>query len=185
MRVTVIAAPEPFVSLEEAKDHLGELSADRDALIEAQIAAACSHIDGPDGWLGRSIGFQTLEARHTFFDKDSFRLPFLPVITVTEVRYLDSEGVEQTLSTDLYEVRGDSVVLAYDETWPAVRDDTESVRVIYDAGYEEIPPPIKAAVLLMVGDMFRFRETAKEGGAAAVPMSTTVENLLSPFRVFT
>jgi hypothetical protein len=53
------------------------------------------------------------------------------------------------------------------------------------AGYEVLPKPIRAAVLLMVGDLYRFRETVSVGvSSTAVPMSTTVESLLSPYRVF-
>ena len=38
----------------------------------------------------------------------------------------------------------------------------------------------------MVGDMYRFTETASDMNIAptSIPMSTTVENLLSPYRVY-
>lgn len=184
MRAVVITPPEAFVSLEDAKLHLRVTDDDSDAMITAYIAAACAHIDGPEGWLGRAIGQQTIEARSCYFSEDSWRLPYPPVISVTSVKYLDTNGVEQTLTTDQYEVRGDRIVQAYDVTWPSVRSDSESVRVRYQAGYATIPPAITAAVLLMVGDLFNFRETAIEGNANAVPMSPTVEALLSPFRVY-
>jgi uncharacterized phiE125 gp8 family phage protein len=184
VRVTVVTPPQPFVTLDEAKEHLRVLDEDSDALIEAYIAAACAHIDGPDGWLGRAIGVQELEVRGAFFGGCRWTLPFPPVIEVTGVTYLDSDGAEQTLATDQYEVRGREIVPAYGITWPSVRSDRESVRVAYSAGYDEVPAPIKAAVLLMVGDMFAFRETAAVGiTIGAIPMSTTVEYLLSPYRV--
>jgi hypothetical protein len=47
-----------------------------------------------------------------------------------------------------------------------------------------VPAPIKAAVLLMVGDLYENRETVAEGAPAPVEMSMTVERLLSPYRVW-
>lgn len=48
-----------------------------------------------------------------------------------------------------------------------------------------VPEPIKAAILLMVGDLWHARATVATGAAMAmVPTSTTVEQLLQPFRVY-
>ena len=48
-----------------------------------------------------------------------------------------------------------------------------------------IPAPIRAAILLMVGDLWHVRATVATGAAMAmVPMSATVEHLLQPFRVY-
>ena len=44
--------------------------------------------------------------------------------------------------------------------------------------------PILAAVKLMVGDLWRNRDTVAIGQVSQIPMSTTVEALLSPFRVW-
>lgn len=47
-----------------------------------------------------------------------------------------------------------------------------------------MPAPIRAAILLMVGDLYRNRDTTAVGTISKIDMSTTVENLLAPFRVF-
>lgn len=195
MSVVVITPPAPLVDLGLAKLHLGVDAGDRDALITAYIAAASAHIDGPGGWLGRSIGVQTLEARLDRFDCDLVRLHSGPLISVLSVKYDDSDGVEQTLAGDAYSLDPRGVLAAYGTTWPAARLRAGSVRVRYVAGHvadatadplvPSIPAPITAAVLLMVGDLFANRETAVTGTiAASIPMSTTVENLLAPYRVW-
>lgn len=184
MRTVVITPPDPFVDLDTAKAHLRVSDDTEDTLITAYIAAACSHIDGPSGWLGRAIGVQTLEARGSYFNGCRWVLPFPPVIEVASVKYLDADGTEQTLATNQYEVRGNGIERAYGVSWPSVRWDAENVRVRYDAGYDEIPGAITAAVLLMVGDLYTNRDTAIVGQSASVAMSTTVENLLAPYRVF-
>ena len=61
----------------------------------------------------------------------------------------------------------------------------EAVRLRYTAGYEALPAPIKAALLLMCGDLYENRETAVIGvSASKVPMAMAVENLLGPYRVY-
>lgn len=196
MRVLVITPPAPVITLAEAKLHLGVTHDDEDTLITAMVAAATQHLDGERGWLGRAIGPQELEARGMYFDDRSIRPPFPPVISVTSIKYLDSNGAEQTLAADQYEVRGNEIVRAWGVSWPSTRCDGENVRIRYRAGYAAdagadplvaaIPAPIDAAIKLMVGDLYFNRETTVSGTIVqSVPMSATVENLLTPFRVFT
>lgn len=187
-RVMVITSPERIVTLEQAKQHLRVDSEDDDALIGVFIDSAIGHIDGPDGWLGRAIGEQTLEARLDGFVSDPIRLPYPPVIDVTAVVYEDVGGADRTLDAETYEVRDDVIGTAWGKSWPqtrAYRGAGRSVRITYRAGYETVPAPIVVAVLLMVGDMYRNRETSGSGTLSAVPMSTTVNALLQPFRMYT
>lgn len=196
MRVLVITPPNPVVLLADAKQHLGVLHNDEDALITAMIAAATEHLDGANGWLNRALAPQELEARGTWFDDCRIRLPFPPVISVASIKYLDTNGAEQTLADDQYEVRSNEIVRAWGVSWPSVRTDDENVRIRYHAGYAAdleadpliaaVPAPIIAAIKLMVADLYFNRETTLSGAAVqAVPMSTTVERLLAPFRVYT
>jgi uncharacterized phiE125 gp8 family phage protein len=82
-----------------------------------------------------------------------------PLISVTSVKYLDTSGVEQTLSTDVYGVDTVSepgrVYLKSAQTWPEVQADTPNVVTIrYQAGYAlnggaaTTPTPIKLWILL-------------------------------------
>lgn len=195
MRVRVITPPPPLVTWEEADARL-KLDGDeaQKPFVEALIAAASGHVDGPGGCLGRAIGVQTLEARGECFWPTGYRLLYPPHIDVESVEYLDGAGVMQTLDPARYELDDREIVPAYGTSWPGTRDARSAVRVRYRAGYvadpagdplvAKIPEPIRAAVLLLVGDLYRFRETVVVGAtAAAVPMSATVNNLLAPFRV--
>lgn len=192
MRVVVVTPPaDPVVTLEKAKQHLRIDGNDDDALITGMVAAVTNHIDGPQGWLGRSLGVQTLELRLDHFSypacRCDIRLPYAPVIEVLSVKYIGSAGGEQTVDPAAYELLGDEIALAFGQTWPTTRVQREAIRIRYRAGYEELPPAITAAILLMVGDLYANREgviTGPSAAAIAVPMSTTVEALLTPFRVF-
>ena len=187
MRVVVVTPPEPLVPLDEAKLHLRVDFDDDDALIEGAIAAVSAAIDGPDGWLGRAIGLQTLEYRGDPFGLDPIRLPCPPLIEVEQVSYLDTTGAEQVVPAASYGWSGAGLAPAWGMIWPTARWTDEAVRVRYTAGYEIVPPAIRAALLLMIGDLYDNRATVETGvraAAVSIPMSTTVDALLSPFRVY-
>lgn len=178
MRVAVVNPPQPVVTLDDAKEHLKVDGDDDNALIESMVAAATAHIDGPDGWLGRALGVQTLEAYlpAPTFDR-ILHLPFPPVVEVVQVAARD--GVSwSVVDSAAYEVRGAEVWQAYQHAWPAWACDAEAVRVRYRAGYETLPAPIRVAILLMTADLYRNRETQ------AAQRSSTVDALLQPFRVW-
>jgi len=181
MRTVVVTPPAPLVTWAEADVHLnldGDTS--QQAYVETLIAAATSWIDGPGGWLGRAIGEQTLEARASSFC-GPLRL-MGPVLEVTSITYVNSDGSETTLEDAVYELAGDEIVLGYGESWPALRGDREGVRVRYQAGYETVPPAIKAAILLMVGHLYAHREAVSDAKPETLPLG--VESLLAPYRVW-
>ncbi|TDW65355.1 putative phiE125 gp8 family phage protein [Novosphingobium sp. PhB55] len=190
MSAFVLTPPEPVVSVPDAKAHLRVLHADEDALIATYIAAATAHIDGPDGWLGRAIGIQTLEMRlPTFGNCGAITLPYPPAVDIESVAYVNALGDSVELASDQYELSGGVLRPAWPTSFPVAAwrgAAGETVRIRWKAGYADLPPAIQAAILLMVGDLYANRETAAVGsGSAPIPMSTTVETLLSPLRVFT
>ena len=185
MRTFVVTPPAPVVSLDEAKQHLRVSGTGEDALITGYIEAATQTLDGPGGWLGRAIGVQTLEVRFHLLCGTSIKLPFPPVVSLVSVKYLDAGGVEQTADLADFELLGEEVVPAGSSfAWEGASLRREAVRIQYSAGYATTPAPIKAAILLMVGDLYRFRETASLVQMSEVPMSTSVEILLAPLRVY-
>ena len=187
MSVVVIADPAPILSLAGAKAHLAidALDTHDDDKIEAYVAAATAHVDGPAGWLGRSLGKQTLELRLCGFST-WIKLPYGPALSVLSVKYDDADGSEQGLDPSQYSVHGDMICPAANVSWPTTASNPESVRVQYEAGYADgkVPTPIIQAIKLMVGDFYRFTESAAVGAVNKVPMSATVERLLAPYKVW-
>lgn len=187
MRVSVLTPPDPFLELDETKEHLRIDDDDNDGVLTGLIAAVCGWLDGPSGWLGRSVGLQTLELRDRAFACD--RLPYGPLVEVEDITYLDSSGAEQTLAEDQYRVFSDgSLHPLVGGSWPSVYGDDDAVRITYSAGYppegEEavstVPGPLKTGALLAVAFLFKNREASPEdaltsGGVAA---------LLNQFRVW-
>lgn len=199
MSVRVITPPLPWLDLATAKTHLVVTHALDDTLIQGYINAACAAIDGPDTFLNRAIGPQTLELRTDDFRGDGYgviRLPCPPLIDILSVTYLDASGVERTVTADTYDTAsGPAIRPAFGKAWPTAAVYAEAVRIRYRAGYavdseadplvSRPPAPIVTAALLMVGDLYANRESVVTGTiAAAIPMSVTVETLLAPFRAW-
>jgi uncharacterized phiE125 gp8 family phage protein len=190
MPVVVIDPPAgDLVSLDEAKAHLRVDVDDDNDYIEALVAAAVAHIDGPAGWLGRALLTQTLEWRGDEFGTCDIRLPFPPVTEVLSVKYDDDDGVEQTVSDTTYRIVGQPgsprLSLAYDQTWPTTRTQSEAVRIQYVAGYGEpadVPAPIKHAILILVAHWYANREPVAVG-TIVTEMPMTVRALLFPYQI--
>lgn len=162
MTLRVIVPPAPVVV---PADIAGSHAAD-DAEVAAAIAAVTEELDGPTGWLGRSIGPQTLELRaHTFCAWRKFPLPCPPLIGGVVIKYLDGDEVEQTFAADQYAVlqASNSLRLKSSAAWPTLADDLEAVRIQFQAGYNgtavadggtgDVPARIKQAIIVMVQDL--------------------------------
>ncbi len=179
MAVFVITPPEPLVTVAEARAHLRDPDEREDGLISSYIDAASAWIDGPAGWLGRSLGQQTLELHADGFDLCD-RLPFGPVTSITSVKYIDASGVEQTVSDTVYQATADRLVLRHGAAWPSPRGDLDGVRIRYVSG-GTVPPQARQAVLLLVGQWFRNRSSVVVGTISS-ELPFGVEALLSPLR---
>jgi phage conserved hypothetical protein, phiE125 gp8 family len=188
VRVAVVTAPDPVVTLDQAKAHLRVDHAEDDELIEGLVAAATQWIDAPAGWLGRAIGRQTLEVTVDGLCDAGVALPFPPISAVESVTYLDAAGEEAILADTAWRIGGTSLrpllLPARGVSFPAVATGGDSVTVRIVCGWptDEVPRPIRQAILLMVGGWYEDREATSREGRSAVPFG--VEGLLSPFRAW-
>src|SRR5690606_6656283 len=127
---------------------------------------------------GRMLFKRTLK-----FTTDAFGtalvLPASPVSAVSAVTYVDADGVTRTLDSAAYAVidKRDTPALfpVYGTSWPAVRDFPGSVVVTFDAGYgeaaEDIPAPLRMAVMQTVADWFRFAGNVATAALHEIPDS--------------
>lgn len=99
-------------------------------------------------------------------DTNVIELAFPPLQSVTSITYLDVDGVQQTLSTDVYDVVLDEfkgmVVLKFDQVFPFNRGDVGSIEVTYVAGYgdaaTDVPSTIHLSLAQWVADRWEHRE---------------------------
>jgi len=173
--------PTEPVTLDEAKLHLRVDGADENALISAMISAAresCEdRIEGAIPVTGWKL---TLDAF-----PDAIRLPRAPIASVESVKYLDADGVQQTLSALDYLVDTVStpgyIVPAYGKAWPETREQINAVEVEYTAGSATTPAALKAWMLLAIGDMYANREASSDKPTVAHGFA---DRLLDPFKVW-
>lgn len=153
--VTVAAASEP-ITRAEAKIHCKVDGTDDDALIDALISASRSAVEK---FCGIKIGSQTVVLRCSKWC-DLVDLPVAPISSITSVTYLDTDGVEQTLSTSVYEgvLIGlePSIRLKINQSWPATRCVSDAIRVTVVAG-AAADPEVLAALKLTVSAFYDNR----------------------------
>lgn len=187
----LVTPPEvPLWTAEEAiaRLHLNSTDDDLD-LIDHYIEAATAHLDGYSGVLGRALINQTWRIDACSWGSPFIRLPLAPVqIEGLTVKYFDGDNVEQTLAADQYEFFADAIgprlSRAASVSWPSLYSRADAVRVTFVAGYgataENVPAPIRQAVLMLAAHWYANREAVADQGMAAIPLG--VDALIAPYR---
>ncbi len=210
MRIRVIVPPEPIVT---PADVPGSHAAN-DASVVAKIAAATAEIDGPQGWLGRALGPQTLEvigtADELFHGCDLTLLPCPPVIELMSVIYLDKDRVSVTVDPSTYVAFDGTIALAVGKRWPSAGSFADAVRIRYRAGYDDedvdaggtgpVPEAARQAIIrlaqhkidLASGDSLLRSETVEGVGSMSyttpgqitASVQSEVEHMLAGLRIW-
>lgn len=196
LRVTEAPTSRP-VSLDEAKAHLKVLHDEFDAEIELYLDAAITYAEGTcQQTLAPTVFLQT-ECGWPCGRPWGFTLETGPVRDVLAVEYTDSDGNGQTLDPDHWDwerTSGGAVVwLTPTFSSPSLADVPSPVRIAFEAGFNDpeaddadpalaAPKVVKAAVLLMVGHLYKNREAVGASALASVPH--TFVDLLAQVRVF-
>lgn len=193
--LSIVTPPStPLLDTAAAKLHLRVDHDDEDAYIDALVAAATGHLDGPQGILGRCLITQTLMALFDCFPdgRAPLRLSCPPLQTVSQIRYRDTAGDWQTMPASDYRAitsmsRRGFVEPAVGTQWPTgLADGTGNVEITYTAGYgssaADAPAEIIHAVRLLLGHFYENREQVITGTIATeVPFA--VKALVAPFEV--
>jgi uncharacterized phiE125 gp8 family phage protein len=192
MALIVITPPaaEP-VTVDEAKasPSLRVATATDDADIAVLITAAR---EIAEAITRRSLITQTLELVLDAFPSGGINLYCPPIQSVTSIKYIDTDGVEQTLSSALYDLDSDTepgmVAPAYNESWPATRDQVNAVRVRYVAGYgaaADVPAAIKTWIKMRAGTLYDNPQGLVVGQTVMNVPRDFIDGLLDAYRVIT
>jgi len=168
-------ATEP-VSTAEAKTHLRVTYTEDDALIAALITAARQWVEEQTY---RALVSQTWDLTLDEFPTgdDPIRIPRAPLVSVTSITYTDTAGASQTLAAANYVVSATRqpglIRPAYNCEWPEAQDKPDAVTVRFVAGYgaaAAVPETLKAAIKLLVGQLYEHREAAAPVAIHEVPL---------------
>jgi uncharacterized phiE125 gp8 family phage protein len=187
MTYKVVTAPtEEPVTLADAKWHCRVDGTADDALLTALIVAAR---ESAEHETGRALCAQTRELVLDAFP-EAFVLRGAPIQSLVSLKYLDTDGVEQTLDPQDTLLDKDSepgyLLPAYGKAWPASYPVPNAVRVRYTCGYGDasaVPQAIKQWMLLAIGAMYAQRETFTAGQVAMLP-DRFWHRLLDPYRLY-
>ncbi len=186
----LITAPEEIITVEEAAEFMrAEFSESEENLIASLISASRLMCEE---YLFRRIGVQTVEYRDRGFQgpHSPIILP-APLISVTSIKYLDLDNVEQTLDVSQYVVSDSAPGMIHPiGTWPSHFSREDALRISFQTGYsapgespmlsEPLPATIRVAMLMQIADMYENREAQVEKPLSA---NQTLVNLLAPYRL--
>lgn len=180
----VTTTPDLPVTLQTAREHLrmDELTVE-DNLIRSYIMAATRRIEKEYGML---ILTQTVKQYHSGFpDSGMYMLLRLaPGIAVSSIKYIDSEGAEQTWSSDEYSEAigpgGRCVFPGVGFSYPSgVAEQPDAVTITYTAGFgtapTSVPDDIQLAILHLMAEMHARRDNP------TVSMPQIVDLLMHPY----
>jgi uncharacterized phiE125 gp8 family phage protein len=163
----VTKATDMPVKLNEAKTHLRVLHDDDDVYIDGLIASATDFVE--NYLRGRVLAKKTYDYYVDAFP-ETIRLPKAPVQAISSIKYLDSNGDQQTLASSSYTSdlisQPARIIPAYGLSWPETRSIINSVVVRFDAGYAsvaDVPKNIVTAIKILVGEWYNNREVSITG----------------------
>ena len=201
---TLVTAPafEP-IELSEAKDHL-ELTGitAHDTKVGAFIVAARVHTETV---CDRALISQTWDVYPQCWPcNGEIKMPLGRLLSVDAFEYTAADGTVTAWTVDGNNLEdadgavmahidtssdfGGKIVLAYQKTWPTATLKTSNpIRIRITVGYGEdaadVPAPLKAYMMLKIGDMFAHRESTQTGTAQTVVELPFAESLLANFRI--
>jgi uncharacterized phiE125 gp8 family phage protein len=174
MRLILTTGPtEEPIALPDAKRHLrvSDDATDEDALILDWIASARREAERV---MGRPLVQQTWTGKMDYFpDSNEIEIPLAPLVSVSSVKYIDTDGDLQTFSSASYTVDLSGVLgriyLNYGESWPSIRVEPNAVRIEFIAGYGDastVPEDVRSWMLLRIGERYEHREGTVVGTIA-------------------
>ena len=171
------------ITLVEAKAHLRIDIGEDDGYIEDILIPAARL--AVEAFTRRQLFTATYDLYlDSFPGSGEIRLPRPPLASITNIKYLDADGDEQTEAATVYTADTYSepgrIYLAYGQSWSATRGVRNSVYVRFVCGYTTVPAHLKHATAMLVADMYEQREARIE--MVKVEDNPTVERLLWAWR---
>ena len=173
------------ITVHDLKQHAVVSIDDDDQILQDCLDDALNHCELE---VGRAINVGAKQKVFSCFIVPLLLEPNLQ--TVTQIQYVDTDGVTQTLATTEYDVVTSTTIGRVEPayvsgsvvTWPDTRVLTEAVFVDYTAGYNTIPNSLRRAVLMLASHFYENREATISGTVLReIPLG--VANTLHHYRV--
>lgn len=190
MALALTSGPtEEPVTVSEAKAHLRLDGAAEDILVASLIVTSRLHIEAALGLALITQGWRLTLDRWP--ETGEVRFPLRPIQSITSVTVRASDGTPTAVSAESYILDGDARVprlVPRDGKWPAPGLAATGIEIEFTAGLaddaddaDDVPEPIRHAVLLLVAHWHEHRDPLEIGSAAAA-IPAAVSDLLKPYR---
>ena len=174
------------ITLTEAKTHLKVDTTADDTFITNLIKSATS---SAQEYTNRFFIATTIQQVGDKWE-DISNLLKSPVASVTNIKYVDTSGSLQTLSTDVYFVddvnKPARIGLKPNQSYPEIIDRLNAVQVNYvvglAAGPDEVDEGIRQALLLTIGNWYQNRQ-AVVTGTIATELPMNAKFLLDQYKI--
>lgn len=177
------------VTLAEAKLHCRIDVDDDDVLVGSLISTAREHLERISRPQVAMTAQRWLYVADAWPASATIELRPYPLLTVDEVRYTSSTGVETIIAPSAYLVDTHSQPgrLHMINGWPsATLAALNGLEIEFTAGYgvDELSPPLalRQAILMLLGHWYENRELALTTGAVPKELPFAVEALIRPWR---
>lgn len=188
MGLSLITPPvgEPITTA-EAKDHLVVGHTDDDSYIAALISAATLKLENDTS---RRFITQTWDYYLDRFPRSAeLILPYPPLQSITDIKYLDTAGVEQPFApadyiVDTYSEEG-RIALGEGKSWPSTQPVINAVYIRQIVGYglaASVPEGLKHALKLYLSLLYENREPIVTGTIVS-KIPDSVSALVSIYRI--
>lgn len=193
MALTLVTKPqgEP-ISLAQAKHQVQQFANVDDSLLSEIVIPAAR--DRAEGATQRAFITQTWKLLLNGFPACGFiEVPKPPLISVSSVKYTNTSGTLTTLTVNTDYIvqapagprcRRGRIALPFSAVWPVPLDQMGSVIIEFVCGYGaavDVPPALKAAMLLDIGTLYANREDVIKGTIVA-ELPTTSHRVYFNFR---
>jgi len=194
LRIVTETTGDP-VSVLELRDHLRVQSTEDDYLLRSYIRAATKLAENKTK---RALMPQTWKVILDDFI-DTMELPRPPLSTssaLVAITYLDATGGSTTLGSSVYQIDSESepgrILLGYDQAWPEVYEQANSVTIQYTCGYPlstnstvTVPEPIRLWIMVRAGQMYEYRTPLVDGNVPRELPRDYIDGLLDSYVVMT
>lgn len=182
-------AQEP-IPLQEMKAHSVIEAADDEALMSGFIIAARRAVEN---FTHRAMLTKTLVYkidRFPDFSEQVIELPGGKLQAITSIQYVDTAGATQTWAASNYiadtEWETGRIALAFEKTWPTVREWHLPVTITYTAGFgvdpADVPEELRTAIKMLAAELYEHREESIVGAPVA-SVSLNAKMLAGPHRL--
>lgn len=168
------------IEIDELRQHLRLEHNEEDSYLNLLIPAARSTAEQFIDGIIASREFEYLLDNFT----DCIELPLRPIaIDSISITYTDDNGDSQTVTSfdTLSTAYSVFVKPDYGELWPSIETGKDKVTIRFEAGFSEVPPDIKHAILMLAGTLYDQRED-HTAGVELKTVPTSSQLLLNPYR---